>query len=344
MDFTDLQAAYGGFYTPRFEIRVGQANPETFTEADGRVSGLSVETALDRLNRVSFTLNGVFDPENRQFVAEYTETFEEGRLLEVRLGYGDTRKLVFRGRIDTLRPEFPESSGPRVSVAGHDLLDGLTDGTGRGSWSETTLDTVVSDLVGGLDFRGQDIAGSDVSFTRLAHPETSDYQFLSRLAGEYGFERFSRAGVFHFREPQPDREPMLELEYGRSLRSFAPSADAGESDVGTVKVRHWDEKRKTEIVGTAEVTDGGSETRVHKTPVRSTAEAERRADAVARRLSKGPRSRGETLGIPDLEIGTVIDLDGLGDDHSGSYYVESANHRIDAGGYTTDFEVTEVIA
>ena len=343
MDFTDLQAEYGGFYNPRFEVSVGQANPETFTEADGLVSGLNVETALDRLNRVSFTLNGVFDTKKRQFIAEYTETFQEGQLLEVRLGYGDTRKLVFRGRIDTLQPKFPESSAPRVTVSGHDLLDSLADGTGSGSWSETTLDVVVSDLVGDLDFRGKDVAGADASFTRLAHPETSDYRFLTKIADEYGFERFSRAGVFHFREPQPDREPVLELEYGRGLLSFEPSADGGGSGVGTVKVRHWDEKRKTQIVGTAEVTDGGSETRVHSTPVRSTAEAERRADAVARRLRKGPRSRGETLGIPDLEIGTVLDLDGLGDDHSGSYYVESANHRIDASGYTTDFEVTEVV-
>lgn len=338
MDFADLQETYGGFYTPRFDVEVGG---QTFGESDGLISGLQVDAALDRTNRFSFTLNDVFDLANERFT-EQSEQFEAGTTVDVRMGYGDERKHVLRGKIDSVRPTFPADGGPTKSVSGHDLLHGLTTGTGTGSWSDESLDTVVSDLTSGTGFRGTNVEGSDVTFEQLAHPETSDYRFLDSLAGEHGFELFSRAGVLQFREPRTDDSPKLTLAYGRALRSFTPG-DGGEStNIGTVKVRHWDETNKTEIVGTAEVEGGGSETKVVRVPVRSTEEAERRAKAEADRLARTGQSRGETIGIPDLQVGDVVELTGLGETYSTNYYVEGVGHRIGQSGYTTSFEVREI--
>ncbi len=49
--------------------------------------------------------------------------------------------------------------------------------------------------------------------------------------------------------------------------------------------------------------------------------------------------RGSVIGNPELRARMVIELKGLGKRFSGKYYVTSATHTIDAGGYRTDFEV-----
>lgn len=338
MEFDDLRETYDDFYAPRFELSVGGT---TITRADGVVSGLRVDTALDRANRFSFTADGVFDLEAREFT-DRVDDLETGTTVDVKMGYGAETRLLVRGKIDATDPSFPADGGPSMSVSGHDLLHGLSEGTGTGSWQETTLDSVVTELVQGVGFAGKTVEGSDVSFEQLSHPETSDYRFLRTLADDHGFECFSRAGEFQFREPGRDASPALTLRYGRALRSFEPSGDNTAPQVGTVKVKHWDEKNGETFVGEAEVAGGGDETRVHRIPVRSGEEAERRAKAKARKLANTGGHRGQTVGIPELQVGKVVKLTGLGEEYSGSYYVESANHRVGSSGYTTSFEVTEV--
>lgn len=365
MSFADLADRYGDFHAPAFEVLVGEFDAgdrrESFTGAGGLVSGLRVDTAIDRSNRFSFTLNDVFDRssgENGAFDGDVTSTFEPGAAVEVGMGYavGGTTTLL-RGRIDSIQPNFPAGGVPSLSVSGYDLRHGLMQGTGTGHWQDTDLASVVRDLTDGPSFADREIGGDGVTVTDLAHPEGSDGAFLRLLADENDYEFFSRAGTFHFRERAASSRlsPELTLSYGRALRSFtpgtaAPAGGGGRPDVGTVKVRHNDEVAREPIVGTAEVPGGGEETHVETIPVRSRAEAEQRARSIARGIAERggatppetageSASRGETLGIPELQIGRVIELAGLGAEFSGRYHVESATHRIDGTGYTTSFDV-----
>lgn len=347
LEFDDLLEAYGDFYKPRFEVGVGEfrggsyAESASYTDRSGLISGLTVDTALDRTNRVSFTLNGVYDMADREFDGDVESTFEEGAALQVSAGYGggEPSTPLFLGAIDEVEPSFPADGAPTLSVTGYDLLQELADGTGTGNWSDEDLETVVDELTGDLPFSDRETGGSDVDLAQESHSEESDYAFLEGLAEENGFEFFSRAGKFFFREPATDRQPEVRLEYGRGLRSFTPSGEGGRPRVGTVKVRHVDEVKNEEIVGTAEVPGGGSDTRVESTPVRSREEAERRAGSIASRIASRNRNRGETLGIPELQIGRVVELGGLGSSYGGRYYVVSATHQLGSSGYTTSIEV-----
>jgi phage protein D len=48
---------------------------------------------------------------------------------------------------------------------------------------------------------------------------------------------------------------------------------------------------------------------------------------------------GSCIGMPELVARIVVNLQGLGKRFSGNYYVTSATHTIDAGGYRTEFDV-----
>ena len=47
----------------------------------------------------------------------------------------------------------------------------------------------------------------------------------------------------------------------------------------------------------------------------------------------------ETIGIPELWSGLVVELKGLGPTFNGCYYVHEATHTIDENGYGTSFVV-----
>jgi phage protein D len=375
MTFADLAEKHDEFYAPTFEVRVGNAiqgfpSPDRYTGDEGLVSGLSVETSAGRgrINRFSFELNDVFDRQdgpNGAFDEGVRSAFTGGSDVEIEMGYGDGKTTLLRGRIDSVKPKFPAQGAPSLSVEGYDFLQGLRSGTGSGHWEDTDLKSIVTDLVSDQAFASTEIDTGGVSIGNRQHPETSDYEFLKRLAREHDAEFFSRAGTFHFRRQSLASElsPEAELRYGRALRSFTPGtanprsgdSDSGSGRVGTVEVRHNDETKGEAIVGTAEVAGGGEQTRVETVPVRSQAEAEQRARSIAgeiervgdvqSRTSEGPGgdrragSRGETLGLPEIQAGRVLDLGGLGSEFSGSYYVESTTHRIDESGYTTAFEL-----
>ena len=378
MSFAELADRYDDFHAPSFEVRVGNANngftsTEDFGEK-GRVSGLRIETAIDRANRFSFSLNDVFDRtkgENGAFDPKVRSTFAEGSELEIRLGYGTAEPTsLLWGRVDSVKPDFPASGTPGLSVEGYDLRYGLRNLTGDGGWEDSDLETIVDDLVADIPFEGVEVDVGDVPIENRRHPETPNSEFLDTLAKEYDAEFFSRAGTFHFRKQSRVSEltPETTLRYGKALRSFTPGSANPRSEsrdvrgsgprVGTVKVRHNDEVGNEPIVGTAEVTGGGSETRVETIPVRSESEAEQRAQSIAGEIARtghstagsvagqdaGGRggSRAETLGLPQIQIGRVLELTGLGDEFSGKYHVESANHRIDDSGYTTSFDLRKL--
>lgn len=378
MSFADLAERHDDFFVPAFEVRIGTGggsfpSENVYTGDQGLISDLRVDTDLGRANRFSFTLNDVFDRQkgkHGEFDEAVRSTFAEGTDVEIGMGYGTNgAETLLRGRIETVKPNFPARGAPSLSVEGRDLVYLLRNGTGTGNWEETDLTTVIEDLISDTPFAGTEVDIDDGSITSLHHPETSDFDFIQQLADRNDAEFFSRAGTFHFRGKSvvSDQSSEATLTYGQALRSFTPGSAnprtgsagsrANRSRVGTVKVRHNDEKKKEAIVGTAEVTGGGEKTHVETIPVRSQAEAERHARSIAGEIERqgttgglagggtgggGSGNRAETIGLPEIQIGRVIELAGLGSEYSGRYHVESAAHRIDDSGYTTSFGVRKL--
>lgn len=61
------------------------------------------------------------------------------------------------------------------------------------------------------------------------------------------------------------------------------------------------------------------------------------------RLNQRLTGSGSTVGDPRIRAGTVLRLEGLGEQFGGLYRVTSATHSIDSGGYRTSFEVRKEI-
>jgi phage protein D len=356
-EFADLQEDYEYFYVPQFSVQVGSRE---FSEADGLLSDLSVDMALDAATTFSFTLNYPYDREHGRFRDFEWEDFEPGREVRVDMGYGGTtRTLLARGRIQSVQPRFPSDGAPTVSVSGFGPLHAMTSvpepGGGRESWTRTWEDTppheVVQTVVDerGYEFDAVTTVESGANPAQIKQAEsTHDLGFLLRLAEEYAYELFARDGELFFRPPRYNGPPDVVLRYGVSLDSFSPEInDSGQVD--EVEVRSWDAERGEEVVGSADRSDldvdeegdgGETATETVRLPVADEEAASERAKAIlANRLDGSVTGQGECVGLPEIRPGTRLRLDRLTDRFSAVYYVRSATHRFGSSGYRTSFSV-----
>lgn len=358
--FPQLERQYDGFYAPTFELSVGSGT--TLSPAEGWVTRVQVRTALDRANRVSFELGGVYDQASGTFKG-LQPAIKAGTSLDVKVGYGSRTELVLAGQITSVRPRFPADGAPTVRVVGHDYRHAMAQATHDESWEKTSVPAVAEKLLANYSkqFKGTQIgpegpgAGDGAGglsglqqklFEKQFKSAESDFQFLGRLAETFGYELFSREGVFHLRQPPdaPTGGPAVELSYGTSLQSFTPAQPGGTDQVGTFEIRGYDPKSGEPITGTADRQGGGDQKRVKAEPVRSPEEAEQRAKAEARKADRQERSDGETLGLPDLRIGDWVGLTGLGGEGSlgfdGTYYLHEVTHTVGQSGFSTSFSVS----
>ena len=337
MSFESLRERYDNFYVPRFEVHLGD---RVIRESDSVISDLSVNTVLEGADTFSFRLNHPFDHDSGTFDGLTWAEYAPETKLKIHQGYGGQFERTFIGRIQSVNPDFPAGGSPTVTVRGYGPLHDMTRESRSRSWNDHRLGDVVRQVLSKYDLQ-PDVQGADLRRRKVYQHNQNDFQFLSDLADEYGFEFFRERDVVHFRPQDLDgRSPDLTLRYGESLTSFSPELNTADA-VKTVEVRHWNPTTKREIVGKATRGDGSGK-RVFRRPVESKTDAEERADSILSRLSDTVvQGSGESVGIPELNAGTVLRIEDVGESFTNNYYVTSATHRMSNSGYSTSFQVQE---
>ncbi len=347
-EFADLERTYDSFYSPAFAIDIDGGT--RFSTAQGPVSSVRVQTAIEKTNRISFTVGGVFDPQEGDFTGLDDQGLSVGNALTVSLGYGRAIKPVMKGEITDVKPTFPEGEAPTVDVTGHDYRDAMDQTAGDKSWDESKITAATRAIAENYGFDSLEIesggpggGASELELKQLVKDATSDREFLQTLSEQFDYEMFLRAGVLWFRRPTKDESPSVSLTYGRGLRSFETTKSSSKSQVETVKHKGVNHYNGIEVSGSTDRSGGDGETLLRKAPMESDTEATRRSEAEATDIDREAESDATTLGMPDLQIGKWIELTGLGSigdrTYDGIYYVMEANHNVQESGYTTSVKL-----
>jgi phage protein D len=359
MDFSELERKYKNFYAPRFELTV--AGEDMASQGMGIVS-VTVDNTLEAADQASFTVSHIFDVKKRD-IRWFEQEIAVSKEMQVRMGYGDRLETMFIGLITSVKINFPAGGMPQLEVTAFDLSHPMTKNKKSKSWHRNNSTVKDSDIVSTISSLYQlttQIDDSRVQHRVVEQDNQSDFEFLKKRAEENGFEFFVFARTLFFRSPAYQENPVVNLEWGKTLMSFSPEVNIADQ-VEEVEVRGWDPKTKKEIIGKASVGDeegrdqgrkSGSELvqgvtrektveRVRR-PVYAQEEADRLAKAILTRLAEGlVTGNGECLGLPELRAGQNVLLEGLGKKFSKPYYVEKTNHNISASGYRTTFNVKE---
>lgn len=199
----------------------------------------------------------------------------------------------------------------------------------------------------------------------------SDFDFLSGIAKENGWEMYidhtaePRGYVLRFQFLIQDYAPSVTLKWGESLMDFTPRLTTV-GDVFGVTARPWVSSIKTEFVLIAswdydraafnlqiypdlpgDIKDLIGEESAKKTiSIDSSSPVEASRQIIREllpRLNNRLTGSGSAIGNLKIKAGTVINLEGLGEQFSGLYRVTSATHSIDSGGYRTSFQARKEV-
>lgn len=193
----------------------------------------------------------------------------------------------------------------------------------------------------------------------------SDYAFLKRIAAENGWEMFiEHSGALggyqlRFQSPLDNLTADVSLKYGQSLIDFTPRI----SNVGQIisvtayvwvaplKTRFtvvvgwdWDRAALTiDIRPTVIPMGGGPSSHLIEEPVTPVSAPRKILTELIPRLNNRLTGSGSTVGDPRIRAGSVVRLEGLGEQFGGLYRVTKAVHTIDGGGFRTRFDVRKEI-
>jgi len=272
--------------------------------------------------------------------------FDIGKGVRIEMGSGRRLKPVFEGEVVGLEME-PTYRGSMVLVVrAYDRSHRLHRGRKTRSFVQVTDSDIARKIAQEAGLR-PDVESTSEVYDYVIQDNLTNYQFLRERAERIGFSVWVGDGKLHFKKASAQEERPITLEWGKDLQKFHPVLSAGRQ-VDEVIVRGWNVKEKKAIVGRAtkgrdeaEVGHGksGSETAkesfgsasavVVNRPVRTQAEADALAQALADELSgEFVQAEGETTGTPELLPGKKVEIKNVGKRFGGKYFVTSAVHTI----------------
>ncbi len=340
-----MSRSYPPIYSIRYKVTIGGT---TYNEAGGQIANLSIDTSLQKADRVKFTFNKPFDPEQGTFPEVNWNSISPQTPVKVSLGWGDqgSLKQMFDGKITKVQTNFSQGKGPTVDITALGPIHEMKQGTEDRKWpkksgQKANLGDVVTEVMNkGGYFNDKDI---EASFKKeeIVQNGVSDYKFITGLAEKYTYRFYTSAGTAYFkpRSSVGTGNPVATLEYGDKLNSFNGRVDDA-SKINQVEVRYWDMKKEKDITKTE---GDGKPKKVFRIRCDSKSEAEEVAKNKHSKLCKArAKGDGQAEGIPDIVAGKVVALDRMGGRFSQNYYITQATHRIGSSGYETQFQAKEV--
>lgn len=352
------------FYVPYFEVKIGDKKADREVVRD--IRQVTYKDNIKEIDSFEIVINN-WDSDARDFKYSDETLFDPGKKIELWMGYygGDNLRPMISGEITSLRPNFPASGGPTLSISGLNLLHRLR--VKQRSAAYTGLkDSEIAQRIAArlsIDLRIDSAAKADEkTYNYLFQDNQYDIIFLMERARRIGYDLFVEEDKkdksrLYFGPSVNLRRTTYRLSYNRSVVNFQPNLTTA-NQVGKVTVRAWDfrKKEKIEVTATREhlstkgVGKEGGQAAIDKSfadreevitdrPVEDKNEAKTLAietlESIAKDMIKGS---GSTVGLPDLRAGSLIHFDGLGKRFSGRYFVTATTHSIGDSGYTTQFD------
>ncbi len=282
----------------------------------------------------------------------------------IRAGFGDGMEEVISGVITHVKPVFEtDAAQSTLEIWGMDRSVLMDREEKLKDWPNKTDSDIATEIFGNYGLT------PEVEATDIVHDEAvstviqreTDIQFLKRLALRNGFECYVEGTTGYFRPPQIDAapQPLLALHFGAESNVTQFSLDVNGLNPANIEMLQVDRSNKEILEAVAASS-------------RQTALGQ--ADAESLLGSGMPPGRffigkNATTGNPEMSAlcqglyheaawfvtgeGTIaggqyghllkprgtVTIKGIGETHSGIYYVTQVTHRMTAEGLTQSFKV-----
>ncbi|MGH2412759.1 MAG: phage late control D family protein [Microcystaceae cyanobacterium] len=340
---------------PNIKILIQSKSLPPEAEADFIEATVSEDLEAPSMFALKFV---TWDAVKQQITWVDGDLFEVGDEVEIQMGYRNDLKTVMVGEITGLEPMFSQDTPPMLVVRGHDLRHRLLRGRQTKSFTQMKDSDIVSQIARARGLTPK-VTDSQVQLEYVLQHNQTDWEFLQERAKRIGYEVVVDNKTLYFRLHENTTQKIFTLTREDDLIEFLPRLSTM-TQVQQVQVRGWLPKEKKEVIGKATVgQEGGTmagstsgakavqkafgqsiHTAVSQ-PVSSQAEADRMALGQFQDMAIAYiTAEGTCQGLPDLRVGKVVEVTGVGKRFSGLYYVTATEHHYaKEQGYSTSFTV-----
>ena len=261
----------------------------------------------------------------------------------------DTKPL--RLSCGTFQVDGIDYSGPpdviHISAVSWPVESGLKNEEKSKAWEKVSLSQIASRIADGAGLKSQ-FETLDVKYDRIDQTQQTDIAFLAQLAEKEGASVKVTNGLLVVYD---DRRfelvpPVATIERGESrVKSYSFQRNIVDAAYASCTLTYFDtsNKKKQTITGTYAIPGAKGPTLKIQERVESTAEAIRYArNELRRRNREAQKASFVMMGDPKLVQGVTLDIKGYGK-YDGIYFVETATHSVDGGGYETTIDCRKVL-
>lgn len=279
-------------------------------------------------------------------------TFKPGAAISIAAGYAAETKVIFSGIVIRHGLKITGQNQSRLVVECRDKAVAMTIGRKNANFVDQTDSAIVSTLIGQHGGLTADVESTSEAFKELVQYYCTDWDFMLARAEANGQLVVVVDGKVSVKAPATSAAPVLSVTYGVDLIEFQGDIDA-RTQFASVETTAWDPKTQAatqqtatpaalnaqgdldsaalaDVVGLAkyQLQSGVPLTTAALT---SWAKAQQVKSGLAR-----VQGRMKFQGSAAAQVGTLIDLVGVGPRFSGSVFVGAVRHDISDGEWTTE--------
>jgi phage protein D len=292
---------------------------------------------------------------------------------EITIGFGDSDESsdepCFVGEVTAVEVEFGMEGDVKMIVRCYDRAHRLHRGRHTKVYLQMTDSDIATQIAAEMGFQTSEIQSTSGVHDYVLQEAESHWEFLQKRAALHGFELQVSEKKLVFKPPPSVEREEVDLTWTNQLDYFRGTITTGDQ-VNKVEVRGWDPVNKQTILGTAESSaaespqtvpdvpgpllggnDGGSVSKmafqkqavmvVARQPIFDQAEADRLAKSVLEDLAGSfITAHGIAAGDTTLQLGSTVNIEGVGRQFEGSYTVTQIAHLYEPEDYKIEFEVT----
>ncbi|NKB82602.1 MAG: type VI secretion system tip protein VgrG [Nitrospirales bacterium] len=294
------------------------------------------------------------DMPNKDFPVSNSDNFKPGAEITINAGYDQQEETIFKGIVVKHGLKITGNNYARLVIDCWDKAIKMTIGRNNANYVESKDSDIMTKLIGNASGLTANVSATTVQYKELVQHYCTDWDFLLSRAEVNGLLVIVEDGKVTVQAPQVSGAAQLTVTYGEDLIEFDADIDA-KTQLTAVKGVSWDPK--TQAIVEEEVSPqtlnaqgdltssqlatvvGPSSFRLQtsapleKTAIKAWSDGQQVKAGLAR-----IRGRMKFQGSAKAKIGTLIELEGVGNRFNGNVFISAVHHDISEGNWTSEVE------
>jgi Rhs element Vgr protein len=328
------------------------SNGQQIDEAIQMVS-VSVTKAINRLPQAKLVVSDGDMPE-RDFPVSNADTFIPGSEIEIKAGYDDSDETIFKGIVIRHGVKISADNFSRLIIECRDKAVGMSIGRKNVNYVDMKDGDIISQLIGNCSGLTADVEATTTQHKELVQYYCADWDFMLARAEANGLLVCVDDATVAVKTPDTSSAAALKVTYGDDLMEFHADMDA-RSQLAQVNSVAWDptaqkvvEEKVAPLTlnkqGDISASDLAKVVNLDAYRLQTPAMLDSSALkdwANAQQLKSGLariRGRMKFQGSAMARIGSLIEVDGVGNRFKGNVFVTTVSHDIANGNWLTEVD------